>query len=198
MSDRAWKPFEKIPPFSQRIHLYSLTPRFVKMRTKSGAVFGTEFGPAKVDSATKNPYRSFFHAGDRTPTSIPQEGRPSWHHARTSLDRPWDSTCHASQQVLHRVGASTPPRHPRAWAHPFATRLLAPTGQSACTCPYRVREKGATSPQLRGTSCRPHLHKAANWQCYRQACVSYHGDGRQRSHRLPPFPAATLPAPYPW
>ena len=142
-----------------------------------------------MDSVTKNPYGSFFHAGDRTPTSLPQEGCPSSHDAHTNRDRPWDSTCQASQQVLHRVGASTPPCHPRAWAHPVATRLLAPTGQPACTCPYRFREKSVTSPPLRGAPCRPHLHKAANWQCYRQACLSYHGVGDSgRSAPPPPLP----------
>ena len=85
--------------------------------------------------------------------------------------------------------ASVRPRHPRAWAHPFATRLLAPTGQPACTCPYRFREKSVTSPPLRGAPCRPHLHKAANWQCYRQACLSYHGVGDSgRSAPPPPLP----------
>ena len=99
---------KKYPFFSQRIHLYSHTTRHAKMCTKIVPLFGTEFGPAKVDSATKNLYGSLFHAGGRTPTSIPQEGRPSWYHARAGLDRPWDPTCHASQQVLRRVGASAP------------------------------------------------------------------------------------------
>ena len=181
MSDRAWRPFEKIPPFFLReftfIRILLVTRKCVQKSCRFSA-------PNSVPQKWTPPPRIYtVLSSTRVAARRRQSHKKGAHLGTTRAQALTDRGTLRATQANRCCAASVRPRHPRAWAHPFATRPLAPTGQRACTCPYRFREKSVTSPPLRGTPCRPHLHKAANWQCYRQVRLSYHGDGRQRSQR---------------